>query len=225
MTSMVEARHLRKVYRGANEVEALRGIDLDIAAGELVAVVGPSGSGKTTLLNCLSGLERVDEGEVLVDGHNLAELSDDERTEYRGKAMGFVFQAFNLLPVLTAVENVEIPLLIGGTHARGARERARETLELVGLGERAKHRPDELSGGEQQRVAVARALVHDPAVVWADEPTGNLDTESAATVMEVLLDLNEGGQTIVLVTHNPALAARTGRTIRMRDGLLEDGGP
>jgi putative ABC transport system ATP-binding protein len=223
MASMVEARRLRKIYRGANEVEALRGIDLEIAAGEMVAVVGPSGSGKTTLLNCLSGLERIDEGEVLVDGRNLAHLSDDERTEYRGEAMGFVFQAFNLLPVLTAAENVEIPLLIGGTQARQARQRAHETLELVGLGERANHRPDELSGGEQQRVAVARALVHEPAVVWADEPTGNLDTESADTVMEVLLRLNENGQTIVLVTHNPALAARTGRTVRMRDGRIEDG--
>lgn len=224
MASMVEARRLHKVYRGTNEVTALSGVDLDIATGEMVAVVGPSGSGKTTLLNCLSGLERIDEGKVLVAGRNLAELSDDERTDFRAQAMGFVFQAFNLLPVLTAVENVEIPLLIGGIPAREARTRARDTLEMVGLGERAEHRPDELSGGEQQRVAVARALVHEPAVVWADEPTGNLDTESADTVMDVLLRLNGAGQTIVLVTHNPALAARTGRRLRMRDGRFEDGG-
>ncbi|MFQ5947631.1 MAG: ABC transporter ATP-binding protein, partial [Acidimicrobiia bacterium] len=220
---MVQAQEVRKVYRSGSEVEALSGVSLEIAAGELLAVVGPSGSGKTTLLNCLSGLERIDGGKVFVDGHNLAELSDDERTDYRAKTMGFVFQAFNLLPVLTAVENVEIPLLLAGAGVRETRSRALETLDLVGLGARAGHRPDQLSGGEQQRVAVARALVHRPAVVWADEPTGNLDTESTASVMELLLGLNDEGQTIVMVTHNPALAERAGRTIRMRDGRIESG--
>ena len=157
MNEMVRARGIRKVYRNGSEVEALKGVSLEIAAGELVAVVGPSGSGKTTLLNCLSGLEHIDDGEIFVDGHNLAELSDDERTDYRAKAMGFVFQAYNLLPVLTAVENVEIPLLLAGASARETRSRALETLDLVGLGARSGHRPDQLSGGEQQRVALARA--------------------------------------------------------------------
>ena len=163
MNELVRAREVRKVYRSASEVEALKGVSLEIAVGELLAVVGPSGSGKTTLLNCLSGLERIDGGEVYVDGRNLAELSDDARTDYRARAMGFVFQSFNLLPVLTAVENVEIPLLLAGAGVRDTRSRALDTLELVGLGARSGHRPDQLSGGEQQRVAIARALVHKPA--------------------------------------------------------------
>jgi putative ABC transport system ATP-binding protein len=221
MGSIVSARGVRKVYRGGSEVEALKGIDLEIATGEMLAVVGPSGSGKTTLLNCLSGLEHIEGGEILVDGQNLAEMKDNARTEYRAKSMGFVFQAFNLLPVLSAVENVEIPLLLLGSPARQARARALETLELVGLGPRAGHRPDELSGGEQQRVAVTRALVHRPAVVWADEPTGNLDTESTRSIMDLFVRLNREGQTIVMVTHNPALAARAARTIHMRDGRIE----
>jgi putative ABC transport system ATP-binding protein len=219
--AIVRASGVRKVYRYGAEVEALRKVDLDVARGEMAAVVGPSGSGKTTLLNCLSGLEDIDEGEILIDGTNLAEMSDNDRTSYRAKNMGFVFQAFNLLPVLTAVENVEIPLLLLGQPAKQSRARALETLELVGLGHRAGHTPDRMSGGEQQRVAVARALVHSPAVVWADEPTGNLDSESTQSVMELFLKLNADGQSIVMVTHNPALAAMTKRTISMRDGLIE----
>lgn len=221
---IVVARELRKVYRGGSEVEALKGIDLDIARGELLAIIGPSGSGKTTLLNCLSGLERIDGGEVLVDGKDLAELSDDDRTEYRAKSMGFVFQAFNLLPVLSAVENVEIPMLLLGESSKRARARALETLEEVGLGPRADHRPEQLSGGEQQRVAVARALVHRPAVVFADEPTGNLDSESTQSILDLFLRLNAGGagQTIVMVTHNPGVAEAAARTIAMRDGLIEE---
>jgi putative ABC transport system ATP-binding protein len=219
--SIVVARELRKVYRGGSEVEALKGIDLDIARGELLAIIGPSGSGKTTLLNCLSGLEQIDGGEVLVDGKDLAELSDDDRTEYRAKSMGFVFQAFNLLPVLSAVENVEIPMLLLGEGSKQARARALETLDQVGLAARADHKPEQLSGGEQQRVAVARALVHRPAVVFADEPTGNLDSESTQSILDLFLRLNAAGQTIVMVTHNPGVAEAAGRTIAMRDGLIE----
>jgi putative ABC transport system ATP-binding protein len=218
---IVQATRLRKVYHGAGEVEALRGIDLSIGRGEMVAIVGPSGSGKTTLLNCLSGLDGFDGGQVNVDSHDLAKLSDRERTGYRRKNMGFVFQAFNLLPVLSAVENVEIPLLLLGVGSGTARRRALDMLETLGLAHRAGHRPDQLSGGEQQRVAVARALVHQPAVVWADEPTGNLDTEVTQVIVELLVRMNKQGQTIVLVTHNPQVAERAARTLRMRDGRLE----
>ena len=221
MDAIVRATGVRKVYHSGTEVEALSKVDLDVARGEMVAIVGPSGSGKTTLLNCLSGLERIDEGEILIDGTDLATMKDDPRTEFRARSMGFVFQAFNLLPVLSAVENVEIPLLLIGTGAREARKRALETLEQVGLAPRADHRPDQLSGGEQQRVAVARALVHKPAVVWADEPTGNLDSESSAAVMELFRSLNQDGQTIVMVTHDQRIAARASRTIGMRDGRIE----
>ncbi len=221
MDAIVRATGVRKVYHSGTEVEALSKVDLDVARGEMVAIVGPSGSGKTTLLNCLSGLERIDEGEILIDGTDLATMKDDARTEFRARSMGFVFQAFNLLPVLSAVENVEIPLLLIGTGAREARKRALETLEQVGLAPRADHRPDQLSGGEQQRVAVARALVHQPAVVWADEPTGNLDSESSAAVMELFRSLNQDGQTIVMVTHDQRIAARASRTIGMRDGRIE----
>ena len=221
MDQIVRAVGVRKVYRAGTEVEALRKVDLDVARGEIVAIVGPSGSGKTTLLNCLSGLESIDEGEILIDGTNLAEMKDNDRTAYRARNMGFVFQAFNLLPVLTAVENVEIPLLLVGQGAKQSRAKAMETLALVGLDNRANHTPERLSGGEQQRVAVARALVHSPAVVWADEPTGNLDSESTQSVMDLFLKLNADGQSIVMVTHNPALAAMTKRTVSMRDGRIE----
>jgi putative ABC transport system ATP-binding protein len=218
---IIDARGVRKVYRNGAEVVALKGADLAVEAGEMVAIVGPSGSGKTTLLNCLSGLERIDEGEIYIDGSNLAQLADNDRTEFRARSMGFVFQAFNLLPVLTAAENVEIPLLLTGTGARESRERALETLTQVGLGHRADHRPEQLSGGEQQRVAIGRALVHSPAVVWADEPTGNLDTESSNTIMELFGKLNADGQTIVMVTHDLRVAGHAGRTISMRDGSIE----
>lgn len=219
--AIVVARRVRKVYRSGTEVEALRGIDFEVGRGEMVAVVGPSGSGKTTLLNCLSGLERIDGGQILIDGSDMEKLSDNHRTAYRARHMGFVFQAFNLLPVLTAAENVEIPLLLLGHRPKEAREQAMGMLETLGLADRAKHRPEMLSGGEQQRVAVARALVHKPSVVWADEPTGNLDSEGTEVVVELLARLNRAGQTMVLVTHNPAVAMRAQRTVRMRDGRIE----
>jgi putative ABC transport system ATP-binding protein len=219
---MVVAQRLRKVYRGATALEALRGVDLEVRRGEMVAIVGPSGSGKTTLINCLSGLDRFDGGRVVIDGADLTTMSDRDRTAYRARNMGFVFQAFNLLPVLTAVENTEIPLLLQGVPARAARRRAEEMLETLGLAQRARHRPDQLSGGEQQRVAVARALVHKPAVVWADEPTGNLDTEVTHVITELLVKTNREGQTIVLVTHNPQVSERASRVIRMRDGRIQE---
>jgi len=218
---IVQASRLRKVYQGANAVEALRGIDLEVERGEMVAIVGPSGSGKTTLLNCLSGLDAFNGGQVVVDGQDLSTMSDRARTAYRRDHMGFVFQAFNLLPVLSAVENVEIPLLLQNINSRDSRRRSLEMLETLGLAHRANHRPDQLSGGEQQRVAVARALVHRPAVVWADEPTGNLDTEVTQVIVELLVRMNKDGQTIVLVTHNPQVAERARRTVRMRDGRIE----
>jgi len=220
---LLVAEGVRKVYRGEGvEVAALAGLDLEVRRGEMVAVMGPSGSGKTTLLNCLSGLDDIDGGRVLVEGRDLFAMSDADRTEHRARSMGFVFQSFNLIPVLTAVENVELPLLLVGTPARETRRRAVEMLDRVGLGHRAGHRPNAMSGGEQQRVTIARALVGRPAVVWADEPTGNLDTAMAAQVMALLGQLNaDEGQTIVLVTHDPGIGASAGRLVRMRDGRLE----
>jgi putative ABC transport system ATP-binding protein len=218
---LLRARGVVKTYRtGAETVEALRGVDLDVEAGELVAVMGPSGSGKTTLLNCLSGLDDIDAGTVLVDGRSIHELPDAERTRHRASSMGFIFQAFNLIPVFTATENVELPLLLTGTPPREARRRAEETLGRVGLGHRLEHRPAELSGGEQQRVTVARALAGSPRIVWADEPTGNLDSETAEQVMALLRELHAEGLTLVLVTHDERIAASAGRQILVRDGKV-----
>ena len=210
-----------KTYRsGAASVDALKGIDLTIHAGEFLAVMGPSGSGKTTLLNCLSGLDDIDAGTVTVGGESIHEMSDARRTRHRAETMGFVFQAFNLIPVFSAVENVELPLLLAGTPARSARRSAVATLERIGLGHRLDHRPGELSGGEQQRVAVARALAGRPLIVWADEPTGNLDSETAASVLGLLRDLHDDGLTLVLVTHDEDIAAAAERRIVVRDGLV-----
>jgi putative ABC transport system ATP-binding protein len=221
--AIVEARGLRKWYRtGAVPVEALRGVDVAIQAGEIVAIMGPSGCGKTTLLQCLSGLDDFDEGEVWIDGTPIREMRDAQKADLRARRTGFVFQAYNLLPVLDAVENVELPLLLAGQRGREARARALRALKAVGLEHRARHRPNELSGGQQQRVAIARALVNDPAVVWADEPTGNLDSESAVEILDLVERLNwENGQTFVLVTHDPLVAERARRTLRMRDGRIE----
>lgn len=218
---LLRAEAVTKIYRtGQQTVTALDRLDLTVGRGELLAVMGPSGSGKTTLLNCLSGLDDIDDGRVFVEGRDLFAMSDHERTAHRAQAMGFIFQAFNLIPVFNAVENVELPLLLVGVTAREARERALEMLGRVGLAERASHRPNELSGGEQQRVAIARALVAKPAVVWADEPTGNLDTVMAAQVMDLLGQLNEEGQTIVLVTHDQGIGNSARRLVRMLDGHL-----
>ena len=221
-TPMIQARGVKKIYRsGQLRVEALRSIDMEVAKGEMVAIMGPSGCGKTTLLNCLAGLDTVDEGDIFIQGDNLRDLTDNRRTSYRARHMGFVFQDFNLLPMLSAVENVELPMLVSKVSGRKARKRALELLERVGLVDRATHRPAELSGGQRQRVAIARALTNDPAIVWADEPTGNLDSEAADDVMELLCRFNrEFGQTLVVVTHALEVGQRANRIIRMRDGNI-----
>jgi putative ABC transport system ATP-binding protein len=222
--NIIQATGLHKTYdTGRVQVHALRGVDLTVQRGEMIAIMGPSGCGKTTLLNCLSGLDGVDQGEVVIEGTPLAQMSDDERTVYRAQRMGFVFQFYNLLPVLSAVENVELPLLVSGVKAGEARRQALEGLELVGLADWARHRPAELSGGQRQRVTIARALVNRPAIIWADEPTGDLDSETADEVMSLMERLNrENNQTFVMVTHAPRVADWADRIIRMRDGLVVD---
>ena len=220
--AIVEARAVHKAYdTGSVRVDALRGIDIAVAQGEMVAIMGPSGSGKTTLLNCLSGLDAIDEGEIVIEGTPLSHMSDRERTEYRARRMGFVFQFYNLMPVLTAVENVELPLLLARVDAGAARKQALEALALVGLRERALHVPDALSGGERQRVTIARSLVNDPAIVWADEPTGDLDSENATEIVELMRRLNlERGLTFLIVTHDIAVGRKTDRIVRMVDGEI-----
>jgi putative ABC transport system ATP-binding protein len=217
---IVEARAVVKTYdSGSVRVQALRGIDLSLRRGEMASIMGPSGCGKTTLLNCLSGLDAVDGGDVLIEGVPLSAMSDRERTDYRARRMGFVFQYYNLMPVLTAVENVELPLLVTRVAAAEARRRAFEALELVGIPQRARHLPEQLSGGERQRVTIARALVNEPAIVWADEPTGDLDSANAEEITALLRRLNlERGLTLLIVTHDPAVGAATDRIIRMVDG-------
>jgi putative ABC transport system ATP-binding protein len=216
---ILAAESVRKVYRsGGTDVVALKSLDLTVPHGQFLAVMGASGSGKTTLLNCLSGLDEIDGGRVIVDGHSIHELSDAKRTRHRAETMGFIFQAFNLIPVFTATENVELPLLLARIPEREARRRARETLARVGLGHRLDRYPPELSGGEQQRVAIARALAGRPRLVWADEPTGNLDSEMASSVMDLLCELHAEGLTLVLITHDPGVAARADRLITVKDG-------
>ncbi len=218
----MQARGVWKVYEsGRLRVEALRGVDLDVKRGEMVAVMGPSGCGKTTLLNCLSGLDDVTKGTIALEGKNIAGLSDLERTRLRSRRMGFVFQSFNLLPVLTALENVELPLLVSGVAPKEARKRATESLERVGLKPFLDHKPRELSGGQQQRVTIARSLVNQPAIVWADEPTGNLDTRNGQDVLDLLHELNESlGQSYVIVTHDEAIAKGCHRIIHMESGQV-----
>ena len=219
---IVEARSIVKTYdTGAVRVEALRGLDLILERGEMAAIMGPSGCGKTTLLNCLSGLDAIDAGEVVIEGTSLGDMSDRERTDYRARHMGFVFQFYNLMPVLTAVENVELPLLLSRVGAKTARRKALDALELVGIADRAGHVPDALSGGERQRVTIARSLVNDPAIVWADEPTGDLDSENAQEIVALMRRLNrERGLSFLIVTHDISVGRKTDRIIRMLDGAV-----
>jgi putative ABC transport system ATP-binding protein len=219
---IIRTEGLTKDYvLGAETVHAVRGVDIEISKGEFVAVMGPSGSGKSTLMNLIGCLDTPTRGEYWLNGTAVKELSDDELARIRNREIGFVFQTFNLLPRATSLHNVELPLIYAGIRGKDRREKAREKLELVGLADRVDHKPPELSGGQRQRVAVARALVNNPALLLADEPTGNLDSKTGTEIMEVLRGLNEQGQTIVLVTHESHIAAYAQRQVHLRDGLVE----
>ncbi len=222
---VIQAINLTKVYTmGEVEVQALRGVSFNIKHGELVAIMGPSGSGKSTLMNILGCLDRPSSGEYILDGERVSDLSGDQLASVRNRKVGFVFQSFNLLPRQSALANVELPMRYAGMSGRGRVERARKVLEEVGLADRMRHRPNELSGGQQQRVAIARALVNDPAILMADEPTGNLDSKSGKEIMELILRLNrEEGTTIIIVTHDTNVASQTHRIIRLMDGQLVEG--
>jgi putative ABC transport system ATP-binding protein len=221
--SIINAKNVHKTYdTGKIQVKALKGVNLEVQRGEMIAIMGPSGCGKTTLLNCLSGLDDLTAGSVLLEGQDVHAMKDNPRTEYRAQKMGFIFQSYNLLPVLTAVENVELPLLVSGTSSKEAKQKAEKALELVGLTEWKDHKPSELSGGQQQRVTIARSLVNDPTIVWADEPTGNLDSKNSKEIMALLLRLNkENNQTFVLVTHDPKVGQMCKRVVEMESGLIK----
>ena len=223
---IVHATGIHKTYdTGKLKVQALKGVNLDVRSGEMVAIMGPSGCGKTTLLNCLSGLDEIDAGQVLIDGVLLHAMPDDERSDYRARNMGFVFQLYNLLPVLSAIENVELPLLVSGVKPAEAHRRSMEMLDVMGLADRARHLPAELSGGQRQRVTIARALVNQPSIIWADEPTGDLDSETAGEIIDLMCQLNQAnGQSFVLVTHSEEVGNRAHRIVRMRDGQIVDDG-
>jgi len=220
---VIEAKNLTKVYKmGEIEVEALCGLSLQIAPGEVVAIMGPSGSGKSTLMNIIGCLDRPTAGEYILDGVQVSNLKDDQLAAIRNRKVGFVFQSFNLLPRATALANVELPIRYSGS-GKGRKERARQALESVGLQDRIYHRPNELSGGQQQRVAIARSLVNNPAIILADEPTGNLDSKSGEEIMHLLLSLNQDrGTTLIIVTHDPVVASHTHRIIHIRDGIVEE---
>jgi len=224
MTAIIEVRDVKKSYRmGKVLVPALSGVSFNVDDGKFLAIFGPSGSGKSTLLHLLGGLDRPDEGEILIDGTNILKLSDADLAELRLNKIGFIFQFFNLLPRLTALKNVELPLAIVGASDKEALERAREMLRFVNLGARENHRPYEMSGGEQQRVAIARALVNSPKIILADEPTGNLDTKTGREIVQLMKKLNkEKRQTFIVVTHDPRIAKEADRTIYLRDGLIEN---
>jgi putative ABC transport system ATP-binding protein len=219
---IIDAKNVWKRYdTGRHKVDALSGIDLVVRRGEVVAIMGPSGCGKTTLLNCLSGLDVIDSGTVKIAGNDLKELTDNQRTDFRARSMGFVFQTYNLLPVLSGVENVELPMLVGGVKPSVARKRAEEAIAMVGVADWARHRPAEMSGGQRQRFTIARALATKPSIVWADEPTGALDSETSAGIMDLMVDLNkQNDQTFVWVTHSEEVGALAKRLIRMRDGQI-----
>lgn len=222
MSNVIEVHDIKKTYRmGEVDVHALRGVSFAIKRGEVVSIMGPSGSGKSTLMNTLGCLDRPTSGEYFLDGEAVATLNDDQLADIRNRKVGFVFQSFNLLTRQTAVTNVELPLRYSG-NLEGRRERAKEALKAVGLGDRMTHRPFELSGGQQQRVAVARAIVNNPAIIMADEPTGNLDSKVGQEIMNLLLGLNKDlGTTLIIITHDPRIAEQTQRVIRLKDGLLE----
>tara|TARA_B100001142_G_scaffold287605_1_gene303241 strand:- start:508 stop:1212 length:705 start_codon:yes stop_codon:yes gene_type:complete len=220
---IIDVQNLVKTYdTGVVSVKALRNVSVSVDRGEMVSVMGPSGCGKTTLLNCLSGIDDLTEGTIWIEGTDINSLSDDDKTIYRAQRMGFIFQFYNLLPVLSAQENVELPLLVSGESPKDARERSMDALNRVGLLDWSSHRPSELSGGQRQRVTIARALVNNPAIVWADEPTGDLDSKTASDIMDLMQELNrEQQQTFVIVTHDRSVALRCNRTIHMNDGEIE----
>lgn len=220
---IIQARSVHKTFdAGGQPVHALQGVSLEVQRGEMVSIMGPSGCGKTTLLNCLSGLDSIDEGEISIEGQPIQQLPDNLRTDYRARRMGFVFQFYNLLPVLTAVENVEMPLLLSGISPSEARDRSMQALADMQLADWSGHRPAQLSGGQRQRVTIARALVNNPAIVWGDEPTGDLDSTTADQIMQIMEQLNaERRQTFIIVTHDQGVGERAHRTIHMRDGQIE----
>lgn len=218
---MIKVENMKKVYQtGEIKFEALKGVSLHIEKGEFVSIIGPSGSGKSTLMNILGCLDNASDGDYTLDGNQVKNLSDDQISELRNEKIGFIFQSFNLLPKLTAVENVELPLIYGKDTSKKRREAAAKALSLVGLADRLDHRPNEMSGGQRQRVAIARALVCEPAIILADEPTGNLDSKTTEEVMAILKDLNKLGNTIIVVTHEPEIAEQTSRVITVRDGNI-----
>ena len=221
---VIDAKNLTKIYSmGEVEVNALNGLDMQVRHGEVVSIMGPSGSGKSTLMNILGCLDKPTDGEYFLDGENVAGMTDNQLADIRNRKVGFIFQSFNLLPRSSALTNVELPLRYRSTNGFDRKELAKKSLEAVGLGDRLNHRPSELSGGQQQRVAIARALVNDPAIVMADEPTGNLDSKSGTEIMELLLGLNKKlGTTLIIVTHDPEIARHAGRIIYIRDGRVED---